>query len=72
MLKGEVIWFSGPKSYGFISQDNGGPDIFCHFSSIEGISGYRTLQQGQRVEYDIETGPKQKPQASHVRVIVED
>ncbi len=53
---GTVKWFSGPKGYGFISQDNG-PDVFVHFSAIE-ADGFRSLEEGQRVEFSVENGPK--------------
>lgn len=53
---GTVKWFSGPKGYGFISQDNG-PDVFVHFSAIE-VDGFRSLEEGQRVEFSVENGPK--------------
>ena len=53
---GTVKWFSGPKGYGFISQDNG-PDVFVHFSAIQ-ADGFRSLEEGQRVEFSVENGPK--------------
>lgn len=53
---GTVKWFSDGKGYGFIARE-GGPDVFVHFSAIEG-SGHRTLQEGQEVEFSIENGPK--------------
>ncbi|MFN8499301.1 MAG: cold-shock protein [Anaerolineae bacterium] len=53
---GVVKWFNSAKGYGFISQD-GGPDVFVHYSSIEG-SGYRNLEQGQPVEFVLSDGPK--------------
>ncbi len=53
---GTVKWFSGPKGYGFISQDNG-PDVFVHFSAIQS-DGFRSLEEGQRVEFSVENGPK--------------
>ncbi|ACR80182.1 MULTISPECIES: cold-shock protein [Kosmotoga] len=66
-MKGTVKWFSGKKGYGFITMDDGG-DIFVHFSAIE-MDGYKTLNEGQRVEFEIEEGPKGRPQAAKVRVI---
>ncbi|GAB2817496.1 cold-shock protein [Actinocorallia aurea] len=65
MAQGTVKWFNGEKGYGFISQDEGGPDVFVHFSAIQG-SGYRNLEEAQRVEFDITQGPK-GPQAENVR-----
>ncbi|MCD0450729.1 cold-shock protein [Actinocorallia sp. API 0066] len=65
MAQGTVKWFNGEKGYGFISQDEGGPDVFVHFSAIQG-SGYRNLEESQRVEFDITQGPK-GPQAENVR-----
>jgi cold shock protein len=53
---GTVKWFNGEKGYGFLAQENG-PDVFVHFSAIQG-TGYRTLTEGQKVEFSIEKGPK--------------
>jgi CspA family cold shock protein len=55
-VTGTVKWFNGSKGYGFIEQE-GGPDVFVHFSSIRG-EGFRNLEEGQRVEFTIEQGPK--------------
>ncbi len=55
-VTGTVKWFSRKKGYGFISQ-NDGPDVFVHFSAIQG-EGYRNLEEGQQVEFSIEQGPK--------------
>ena len=57
MPTGTVKWFSNAKGYGFISPDEGGDDIFAHFSAIE-MEGYKSLKEGQRVEFDVSTGPK--------------
>lgn len=57
MATGIVKWFSNAKGYGFISPDDGEDDIFAHFSSIE-MEGYKSLKEGQRVEFDVSTGPK--------------
>jgi CspA family cold shock protein len=65
MAKGTVKWFNDQKGFGFITQDAGGPDVFVHFSAISG-SGFKTLTEGQKVEYDVTQGPK-GPQASNVR-----
>jgi CspA family cold shock protein len=62
---GTVKWFSAEKGYGFISQQDG-PDVFVHFSAIEG-SGYRNLEEGQAVEFEVAQGDK-GPQAANVRV----
>lgn len=53
---GTVKWFNGTKGYGFIQQESG-PDVFVHFSAIQG-SGFRNLEEGQKVEFSIEKGPK--------------
>jgi cold shock protein len=53
---GTVKWFNGEKGYGFLAQDNG-PDVFVHFSAIQ-ANGYRTLVEGQKVEFSVEKGPK--------------
>ena len=60
---GTVKWFSAEKGYGFIARDDG-TDLFVHQSDIE-AQGFRTLQEGQSVEFDIEQGPK-GPKATHV------
>ena len=67
MVTGTVKWFNGEKGFGFISQDDGGADVFAHFSAIS-ASGYRSLEENQRVEFDVTQGPK-GPQASDIRVI---
>lgn len=54
---GIVKWFNSEKGFGFIAPDEGGADVFAHFSAIEG-SGYRSLEENQRVEFDVEQGPK--------------
>ena len=66
MAQGTVKWFNGDKGYGFIAVE-GGPDVFVHFSAITG-GGYRSLEEGQKVEFDITQGQK-GPQAENVRVI---
>ena len=53
---GTVKWFNGSKGYGFIARE-GGEDVFVHFSAIKG-EGYRNLEEGQKVEFSIQTGPK--------------
>ncbi|MFB2539776.1 MULTISPECIES: cold-shock protein [unclassified Acinetobacter] len=61
---GTVKWFNEAKGFGFISQDNGGKDVFAHFSEISG-SGFKTLTEGQRVSYNVTQGQK-GDQASNI------
>jgi len=63
---GTVKWFSSEKGYGFISQE-GGPDVFVHYSAIDG-AGYRNLEENDKVEFDVNQGPKGL-QAANVRRI---
>ena len=65
MTKGTVKWFNSTKGYGFITPEDGSPDVFVHFSAIEG-SGYRELTEGQRVQFESQPGQK-GPQAKTVR-----
>jgi cold shock protein len=57
MTTGTVKWFNSEKGFGFISQDDGGPDVFVHFSAISG-NGYRNLEENQKVEFETTQGPK--------------
>lgn len=66
MASGTVKWFNSEKGFGFIQQDDGGADVFVHYSAIAS-SGYRELAEGQKVEYDVTQGQK-GPQAENVRV----
>jgi cold shock protein len=63
---GTVKWFNGDKGYGFIARE-GGPDVFVHYSAIE-ADGFRNLEEGQRVEFTVEQGPKGL-QAAAVRIV---
>ena len=67
MAQGTVKWFNAEKGFGFIAQADGGADVFVHFTAIQ-ADGYRSLDENQRVEFDIVQGPK-GPQADNVRVI---
>ncbi|MCA6094337.1 cold-shock protein [Streptomyces sp. SCA3-4] len=64
MATGTVKWFNAEKGFGFIQQDDGGPDVFVHFSAIS-VQGYRSLEENQRVSYNVTQGPK-GPQAEDV------
>ncbi len=66
MAQGTVKWFSAEKGYGFIEVEQGAEDVFVHYSAIDS-SGFRTLNEGQKVEFDVVTGRNGKPQADHVR-----
>ncbi|WP_067847962.1 cold-shock protein [Nocardia lijiangensis] len=67
MAQGSVKWFNSEKGFGFIAQDGGGPDVFVHFSAVSG-SGFKSLEEGQRVEFEVGQGQK-GPQAQDVRAI---
>lgn len=67
MATGIVKWFNGEKGFGFIAPDDGSDDVFVHFSAIQS-KGFRTLEEGDKVEYDVEEGPKGL-QASNVSMI---
>ncbi|MGM0412869.1 MAG: cold-shock protein [Pseudomonadota bacterium] len=64
MATGTVKWFNDSKGYGFIARDNGESDVFVHFSAIQG-SGFRSLTEGQKVDFEVQEGPK-GPQAANV------
>jgi cold shock protein len=64
MAQGTVKWFNQDKGYGFITPDNGGEDLFVHFSAIQG-SGFRSLEEGEKVTYEVGQGQK-GPQAQNV------
>ncbi|GAA3810274.1 cold-shock protein [Cellulomonas soli] len=64
MPTGIVKWFNAEKGFGFIAPEDGGPDVFAHYSAIA-TSGYRSLEENQRVQFDVTQGPK-GPQASNI------
>jgi len=65
MAEGTVKWFNSEKGFGFLAPDGGGADVFVHYSAIE-AAGFRTLDEGQRVSFNIEQSQK-GPRANHVR-----
>lgn len=65
MATGTVKWFNSEKGFGFIAPDAGGPDVFAHYSAIDG-RGYRSLEENQKVEFEVTEGAK-GPQASNIR-----
>ncbi|HEY3003313.1 MAG TPA: cold-shock protein [Kribbellaceae bacterium] len=67
MAQGTVKWFNAEKGFGFINVDGSDDDVFVHFSAIES-TGFRSLEENQRVEFDVAQGPKGK-QAEHVRAL---
>ena len=67
MAKGIVKWFNDSKGFGFIKQDDGGEDVFCHQTAIQ-VQGFRSLQEGQTVEFDVKQCPKEL-QAENVRLV---
>ncbi|MET7855607.1 cold-shock protein [Streptomyces avermitilis] len=60
MATGTVKWFNAEKGFGFIEQEGGGPDVFVHYSAINS-AGFRELQEGQKVNFDVTQGPKVRP-----------
>mgnify|MGYP002651800595 CR=1 FL=1 len=67
MAQGTVKWFNAEKGFGFIAPDEGNDDVFVHYSEIQG-NGFRTLEENQKVEFDVTQGPK-GPQAERVRPV---
>jgi cold shock protein len=67
MTQGTVKWFNGEKGFGFIATEDGGDDVFVHYSAIQ-ADGFRTLDENQKVEFDVKQGSK-GPQAENVRPI---
>ena len=67
MSTGIVKWFNNAKGYGFVTPDDGEQDVFIHFSAIE-MDGYKTIKEGQKVEFDVSEGPKGL-HAAHVQMV---
>ena len=68
-MTGTVKWFNDEKGYGFLSCDEGGEDVFVHFSAIQ-AEGFRTLKEGQQVSFDVEPDPKNSEKLRAVNVVV--
>ncbi len=69
MNNGTVKWFNSEKGYGFISNDDGSGDVFVHFSAIQ-INGFKKLEEGQKVTYDVEPDPKDSSKMRAVNVCI--
>lgn len=69
MNSGTVKWFNSQKGFGFISNDDGGADVFVHFSGIAS-NGFKTLEEGQKVTFDIEADPKNSSKTRAVNVVI--
>ena len=67
MARGTVKWFSDQKGYGFVTPEDGSKDVFIHYSAIQG-DGFKSLKEGDKVEFEITQGPK-GPQASNVNKV---
>ena len=67
-MTGTVKWFNDEKGYGFLSCDEGGEDVFVHFSAIQ-VEGFRTLKEGQKVSFDVEPDPKNADKLRAVNVV---
>lgn len=68
MAQGTVKWFNGDKGFGFITPDDGAKDLFVHYSEIQGSGGYRSLEENQRVQFEVQQGAK-GPQAVGVTAV---
>ena len=68
VMTGKVAWFSSAKGFGFLNRSDKQPDVFVHYSQIIG-EGYKTLGQGDEVQFAVEIGPKGRPQAARVTVV---
>jgi len=66
-MQGTVKWFNDAKGFGFVTPSDGSPDVFVHFSEIE-ADGFKSLSEGQKVEFEVTAGPK-GPRATKVRVV---
>ncbi|MFP4597623.1 MAG: cold-shock protein [Persicimonas sp.] len=64
-VQGKIKWFSEDKGYGFIEREDGGEDVFLHYSELKEQRGFKTIEEGARVEFEVEPGPK-GPKAANV------
>jgi CspA family cold shock protein len=68
-VKGQIVWFSAPKGYGFVKASTTDDEYFVHFSNIVEMDGYKKLDQGDTVEFEVSMGPRGRLQAENIRLV---